>query len=152
MKKAFKATLVRDGGMCHIPVTFDHEAVFGRARPPVRVTLNGYTFRSTVSVMGGEAFLPLRQSNREAAGLEGTETLNVTLELDEEPRVVEPPPELKKALKAAPPAWERWNELSFTHQKEYAEALTSAKQAETKARRLAAMVKQIAARPQKKKK
>jgi hypothetical protein len=68
--------------MCLIPLTFDPKIVFGKVRVPVRVTLNGYTFRSTIAAMGGPPCIPLRKSNREAAGLEGGETLEVRLDLD----------------------------------------------------------------------
>jgi hypothetical protein len=81
MKKTFKATVVRDGSMCLIPVTFDPRPVFGKVRAPVKVTLNGYTYGSTIASMGEGPCIPLRRSNREAAGLEGGETLDVTLEL-----------------------------------------------------------------------
>ena len=148
--KTFKATLVRDGSMCFIPLPFDPKSVFGKARPPVKVTLNGYTYRSTIFSMGGPPFIPLRKSNREAAGLKGSETLEVRLDLDTEKREVKPPADLVKALKAAPPAWERWRELSFTHQREYAQALEEAKRPETRTRRLESTVKAIRARPAKK--
>jgi hypothetical protein len=49
--------------------------VFGKVRAPVKVTLNGYTYRSTIATMGGPPCVPLRKSNREAAGLEGGETI-----------------------------------------------------------------------------
>src|SRR6478672_8434225 len=107
MKKAFKTTIVRDGSMCFIPVTFDPAPVFGKIRAPVKVTLNGYTFRSTIASMGEGPCIPLRKSNREAAALEGGETLAVTLELDGEKREVKPPADLVKALKKHA-AWERW--------------------------------------------
>ena len=68
--RTFKATIVSDGGMCFIPVPFDPAPVFGKVRAPVLVTLNGYTYRSTIASMGGFC-IPLRKSNREAAGLEG---------------------------------------------------------------------------------
>jgi uncharacterized protein YdeI (YjbR/CyaY-like superfamily) len=99
--------------------------------------------------MGNGPCLPLRRSNREAAGLEGGETLAVTLELDTAKREVKPPPDLVKALKAAPPAWERWRALSYSHQREYVEAVEGAKKPETRARRLAGAVRAIAARPAK---
>ena len=51
--KTFKTTIVREGSMCFIPLDFDPKAVFGKARAPVRVTLNGYTYRSTIAAMGG---------------------------------------------------------------------------------------------------
>ena len=68
--KAFKATIVRDGSMCFIPLTFDPKSLFGKVRAPVKVTLNGYTYRSTIAAMGGPPCIPLRKSNREAAGLD----------------------------------------------------------------------------------
>jgi hypothetical protein len=147
MKKTFLTTIVRDGSMCFIPVPFDPAPLFGKVRAPVKVTLNGYTFRSTIASMGNGPCLPLRKSNREAAGLEGNERLKVTLELDEDPREVRPPPDLARALKAAPPAWDRWRELSYTHQREHAEAVEGAKKPETRARRIQASVAAIAGRP-----
>jgi hypothetical protein len=145
MKKTFKATIVRDGSSCYIPVTFDPKAVFGKVRAPVKVTLNGYTYRSTIAAMGQGTFLPLRKSNREAAGLEGGETLPVTLELDVEPRTVEPPADLVKALEAGA-AWDGWQALAYTHQREHVEAIEQARKPETRARRLAAAVQMVAAR------
>ena len=149
MKKTFETTIVRDGSMCFIPVTFDPKPVFGKVRAPVKVTLNGYTYRSTIAEMGTGPCIPLRRSNREAAGLEGGEKLNVTLQLDEEKREVKPPAELVRALKAAPPAWNRWRELSYSHQREYAESIEQAKKPETRARRIDGAVRMIAARPPK---
>jgi hypothetical protein len=148
--KTFKTTIYREGPMCFIPLTFDPKAVFGKIRAPVRVTLNGYTYRSTIAAMGGPPCIPLRKSNREAAGLEGGETLDVRLDLDTEKREVKPPADLVKALKAAPPAWDRWRELSYSHQREHAEAVESAKAPETRARRIASAVRMIKARPAKK--
>lgn len=143
--QTFRTKLYRDGAMCFVEVPFDPKEVFGKVRAPVEVTLNGYTYRSTIASMGGVVCVPLRKSNREAAGLEGGETLRVTLTLDEAPRVVEPPKDLVNALRAAPPAWERFRELSFTHQREYAEAVESAKRPETRARRIAITVAALGA-------
>ena len=149
MKKTFRTTIVRDGSACFIPVPFDPRTVFGKVRAPVRVTLHGYTYRSTIASMGDGPCLPLRRSHREAAGLEGGETLAVTLELDTAERVVEPPADLARALAAAPLARERWRALSYTHQREHVEAIEEAKKPETRARRIAAAVAQLAARPEK---
>jgi hypothetical protein len=136
--------------MCFIPLTFDPKSVFGKVRAPVKVTLNGYTYRSTIAAMGGPPCIPLRTSNREAAKLAGGETLEVRLDLDTEKREVKPPADLVKALKAAPPAWERWQELSYSHQREHVEALAQAKKPETRARRLASAVEAIRLRPERK--
>jgi hypothetical protein len=150
--KTFKTTIYRDGSMCFIPIAFDPRAVFGKVRAPVVVTLNGYSYRSTIAAMGGVVCIPLRKSNREAAGLEGNETLRVKLELDEEERDVTPPQDFVKAMKAAPPAWERWQELSFSHRREHVEAIEGAKKPQTRERRVRAAVASIAARPPKKRK
>ena len=152
MKKTFRATIVRDGSTCFIPVPFDPRAAFGRVRAPVTVTLNGYTYRSTIASMGEGPCIPLRRSHREAAGLEGGETLPVTLALDTVVREVKPPPDLARALKAAPPAWDRWRELSYTHQREHVEAVEEARKPETRARRIAAAVRAVGARPPKRSK
>lgn len=140
--KTFKATIVRKEGMCYIPLTFDPKAVFGTLRAPVKVTLNGFTFRSTIAAMGGPPLIPLRRSNQEAAGLDGIETLDVRLDLDTEPRVVKPPADLVKALKAAS-VWDRWQDLSYSHQREHVEAIEGAKKPETRTRRIERAVQMV---------
>jgi hypothetical protein len=147
-----KVKIVREGSMCYVPIPFDPKAVFGMVRAPVKVTLNGYTYRSTIASMGGTVCIPLRKSNREAAGLEGGEIIDVEIALDSEKREIKPPDDLIKALKAAPPAWDRWLELSFTHQREYVEGIEGARKTETRARRVESAVRTIAARPAKKRK
>lgn len=144
--KTFRTTIVRDGSMCLIPLTFDPRPVFGKVRAPVKVTVNGYTYRSTIAAMGGPACVPLRKSNREAAGLQGGETLEVRLELDTDTREVAPPADLVRALKASPRAWDRWQGLSYTHQREHVEAVEGAKKPETRARRIAQAVDTIRGR------
>lgn len=141
--KTVRVTIVRDGSTCFVPVPFDPKPVFGKVRAPVRVTLNGYTYRSTIAAMGGPLCIPLRKSNREAAGLEGGETLDVRIELDREKREVTPPKDFVRALKAAPHAWDRWRELSFTHQREHVEAIEEAKKPETRSRRIERAVQMI---------
>src|SRR5262245_42646665 len=143
--KTYKATIYRDQSMCYIPVTFDPKAVFGKTRAPVKVTLNGYTYRSTISTMGGPPCIPLRKSHREAAGLEGGERLEVRLELDTDKREVTPPKDLVRALKAMPSAWERWRALSYTHQREHVESIEGAKKPETRAKRIERAIEMISA-------
>ena len=123
--------------MCFIPVPFDPKTVFGRVRAPVKVTLNGYTYRSTIAAMGGVTGIPLRKSNREAAGLNGDETLTVKLELDTEVREVRVPADLERELQASKAAREKWQTLSYTHKREHVEAIEGAKKDETRVRRLA---------------
>ena len=134
--KTYTTTIFRDDSICFVPVPFDPKEAFGKARAPVKVTLNGYTYRSTIALMGGPPFIPLRRSHREAAGLEGGESLEVIVELDEDPRTVDPPADLVKALEAVPGAWQRWAALSYTHQREHVEAIEGARAPETRARRI----------------
>ena len=131
--------------MCVIPLPFDPKPVFGKVRAPVKVTVNGYTYRSTIAAMGGPPCVPLRKSHREAAGLEGGETLTVRLELDTEAREVTPPADLVRALKANPEAWDRWRALSYSHQREHVEAIEGAKKPETRTRRIAATISTLRA-------
>lgn len=146
-RRTYTTALILEEGMSAIPVPFDPKEAFGKVRAPVRVTLNGYTYRSTIAAMGGPLFVPLRRSHREAAGLLGTETLEVTLELDTEPREVEPPPDLRDALQAMPRGWERWEAMSYTHRREHVEAIEEARRPETRARRVAKAVEAIARKP-----
>jgi hypothetical protein len=67
-------------------VPLDVRAVFGRARPPVRVTIGGHTYRSTVAVYGDRYFLPLNRANRAAAGVAAGDTVLVEVEADDELR------------------------------------------------------------------
>ncbi len=143
VSKTYKTTLLRDGSMSAIPVPFDPKAVFGKVRAPVKVTINGYTYRSTIAAMGGPPFIPLRKSHREAAGVDDSKTVTVRLDFDTEKREVTPPPDLVKALKAVAGATDRWRTLSFTHQREHVEAIEGAKKPETRARRIAAAVEMV---------
>lgn len=127
----------------HIPVPFDVRAVFGRARPPVVVTINGHSYRSTVAIMGGEVFVPFRASNRAAAGVGPGERHAVTLTLDTAPREVETPDDLAAALDMAG-ARAGWERLSYSHRREWVEAIEQARRPETRARRVAAAVAKAA--------
>lgn len=129
-------TVVLDAGNeFQIALPFDPKQVFGRARAPVVVAINGHRYRSTVTTMGGTPWVPFRRSNREAAGVIAAGPVDVTLTLDTAPREVDAPADLRAALAAAG-AWDRWQKLSFTHQREHVEAIDGAKKPETRARRI----------------
>src|SRR6187455_1685797 len=69
-------------------------------RPPVRVTINAYTYRSTVAVLGGEYMLGVSAENRAGAGVKGGDCIEVDLELDTSPREVSVPADFAAALDA----------------------------------------------------
>ena len=118
----------------HLP--FDPREAFGKARAPVVVTINGHSYRSTIAHMGGPPFVPLRKSNRDAAGVKAGATVEVELMLDEAERTVELPEDLAAALDTIPGGRNVWDKASFTHRREYVEALLDAKRPETRAKRL----------------
>jgi bifunctional DNA-binding transcriptional regulator/antitoxin component of YhaV-PrlF toxin-antitoxin module len=112
--------------------------VFGtRARIPVRGTINGYPFRSSLMPYDGIHMMPVNRALREAAGVKPGDHVEVTMERDEEKRTVDAPPPLKKELAKNKAARTNWEKLSFTHKKEMAIAIVGAKQEETRVRRLA---------------
>lgn len=148
--RTFTTTLVGEPGtqICVVEVPFDPKEVFGRVRAPIRATIGGHTFRTTIAKMDGCCFFVVNAKNRAAAGgVKAGDRVKILMEEDNEPRVVKPPTDLVAALKAAPPAWDRWSELSFTHQREWAEAVEGAKRPETRLRRIEKAVAEIAARP-----
>jgi hypothetical protein len=126
-----------------VAIPFDVKEHFGKARPPVRVTINGYTYRSTPCVFGGKYFIPVRMSNQQAAGIKPDDMVSVTVAADIEVREVEPPPELLAALKKNAAARARWEKLSYTTKKEHALALAEAKKPETRERRLEKIMKEL---------
>jgi hypothetical protein len=105
-------------------------------RPPVVVTLNGYSWRSTVAVYGGQFYLPVAAGNRTAAKVQLGDRVEVTLELDTAPREVDLPRALAEALARDSDIKTAFDKLSVTTRREHAEAISSAKGEETRARRL----------------
>ncbi len=130
-----------------IPVPFDPKEVFGKARAPVVVEIGPHTFRSTVWIKGGVRFVPLNKSNREAAGVRGGQRVRVTLTLDDKPRTITPPRDLTAALRAAgAEVLAAWKAMSYSHHREYIEAIEEAKRPETRAKRIAGCVDMMRAR------
>ncbi len=109
-------------------------------KPPVKVTIGDYTYQTTVAVMGGVSMLALSAENRKAAGVEPGATIEVTLELDLEPRIVEVPDDLAMALAAQSGARAAFDALAFSKRKEFVRQVNDAKTQETRDRRIAAIV------------
>jgi hypothetical protein len=89
------------------------------SRPPVRITVGGHTYRTTVASMGGRFLVPLSAANRESAGVSAGEQVDVEIELDAAPREVEVPEDLARALAGEPTAQRFFAGLSFTHRNEW---------------------------------
>jgi hypothetical protein len=111
-------------------------------RPPVRVTINGYTYRSTVAPMGGAYMVGVSAENRAAAGVKGGETHDIELTLDSAPREVELPEDFAAALAADPEAGRTFDALSPSNKGYHTALIAGAKSDETRRRRIE---KQVAA-------
>jgi bacteriocin resistance YdeI/OmpD-like protein/uncharacterized protein DUF1905 len=139
----FETVLEAEDGGVFFQVPLDVPAVFGKARAPVRGTINGHPFRSTVAVYGGRSFLPVKRALREAAGVAAGDAVVIELEADDQPRTVDPPADLAAALAADPEAKVAFDGLSFTHQREYAEWVAGAKREAIRRRRVAQAVQML---------
>jgi hypothetical protein len=117
----------------------------GARRFPVVATVNGYTWRTSVARMGGEFLLGLNKEVRQGAGVEAGDEVDVTVELDTAPREVEVPEALAAALAADPQARASFDQLAFSHRKEYARWVAEAKQQETRQRRVQQALEMIRA-------
>ena len=139
-KQVFKVRLEKaeDSEACGIWVPFDVLRVFGtKARVPVRGTINGFPYRSSVAPMGGRHIMAVNRGMREGANIKAGDMVDVVMERDSEERTVAVPEDLAEALAVDPTAKAAWEKLSYTHRKEYARELEGAKKPETRARRLA---------------
>jgi hypothetical protein len=112
------------------------EALGASKRPPVRVTINGYTYRNTIAVMGGKYMVGVSAEHRARAGVGGGDEIDVDIELDDEPRTVQIPPELAKALARDKTAKAAFNALSYSNRRRHVDGITGAKTGETRRRRL----------------
>lgn len=112
-------------------------------RPAVRVTINGYSYRTTAMFMGGRFLVPLSAENRDGAGVSAGDEVDVDIELDTAVREVIVPPDLAAALAAQPSVKAFFDQLSFTHRKEWVRWIEDAKKPETRAARLTKTVDEL---------
>ena len=119
------------------------EALGRGKRPPVSVTINGYTYRSTVSAYGDIYMLPLAAENRAGAGVAAGEEIEVNLELDEAPREVEVPADLAAALADEPEARAFFEGLSYSNKRWHVLNIEGTKNEETRKRRVAKSVEML---------
>ncbi len=112
-------------------------------RPPVRVTINGHTYRSSVAPLGGEFMLTVSAENREAAGVAAGDEVDVEIELDTEPREVIVPPDFADAINRDADARRFFDGLSYSNKRRYVMGIEEAKTAETRQRRIAKAVSML---------
>ncbi|MEV7606889.1 YdeI/OmpD-associated family protein [Paenarthrobacter sp. NPDC089322] len=142
----FTTTIVGDGNKAgiEIPEEVVNELGAGK-RPPVVVTINGQSYRSSIAVMGGKYMVGVSSANRGVTGAAAGDTVEVGLEVDTEPRVVEVPEDLAAALETEPEAKAFYGTLNYSSQRRYVEPIGEAKTEETRARRIAKVVADLKA-------
>ena len=132
------------GGGAYVNIPFDVEQVFGKKRVKILATIDGEPYRGTLVRMGTPChMLLILKEIRQKIGKSFGEEVEVTLEEDTAPREVKLPPDLLDALEASPEAKAFFLQLSYTHQKEYAQWIEEAKQEATRQRRLEKTVQML---------
>lgn len=143
MKTTFSTTILAMGNNTGIEVPPENIAELGSGKKPaVMVSIASYSYASTVAVMGDKYLIPLSKAHREASGLKGGDTVEVTLELETAPRTTPIPEDLAAALGTGG-ATERFEALAFSKRKELVRQVEEAKTAETRARRIGKIVRQL---------
>ena len=112
------------------------EALGAGRRPAVRVTINGFTYRSTVAVMGGVSMIGVSAENRAGAGVAGGDEVDVDLQLDTAPRQITEPADLAAALDAQPAARRMFDNLSYSNKSWHVLQIEGARTDETRQRRI----------------
>ncbi len=143
----FRTTIEQSGKTTtgiHIPEEVVESFGAGK-RPAVRVTINGFTYRSTVAVMGGVYMVGVSAENRAGANVAGGDEVDVEMELDSAPREVTVPADFTAALDAEPEARRTFDSLSYSNRSRHVLQVTGAKTDETRQRRIAKSVDMLRA-------
>ncbi|WP_159614664.1 YdeI/OmpD-associated family protein [Glutamicibacter sp. JC586] len=142
----FVTTLIASNGN-NVGIVVPDEIVysFGRGkRVPVTVLIDhDYSYRNTISSMGGQFLISFNAETRAATGKDAGDEINVKLELDEEPRTVEIPEPLAVLLSAEPELLEAWNQLSYSKQRGHVDPIISARGEDTRGRRVEKVIKTL---------
>ncbi|HYO90538.1 MAG TPA: YdeI/OmpD-associated family protein [Pyrinomonadaceae bacterium] len=147
-KIQFDVTLESGGrGGVYFTLPLKESAKFGvRGRLPVTGTINGYAFRSSIFPIGdGTHYMAVNKAVREGAKVAAGDRVKIVMEADDAPRLVSVPPDLDKALAKSKAARTRFDKLSYTHRKEYAQWIESAKRPDTRARRIEVVLARLRA-------
>jgi hypothetical protein len=141
----FRSTVMLGGKTATgIPVPAEVVAALGmRKQPPVRVTIGGHTYRSTVASRGGQFMLPISAENRASAGVAAGDEVDIEVELDTEPREVTVPADLSEALDRDADAKRAFDGMSYSHQLRHVLAIEDAKTPETRQRRIAKAIEML---------
>ena len=138
----FRATILL-GGKSATGIRVPDEIAAGLGpskRLAVRATINGHTYRTSVSPMSGHFMLPVSAEVRKSAGVAAGDEVDVELELDTEPREVTVPPDFAAALERDSDARRFFDHLSYSRKRWFVIGIEQAKTADTRERRIAKAV------------
>jgi bifunctional DNA-binding transcriptional regulator/antitoxin component of YhaV-PrlF toxin-antitoxin module len=134
----FKTTLLQAGKTATgivVPEAIVEQLGAGK-KPPVRITINGYTYRNTIAVMGGKFLVGVSAEHRKGANVAAGDAVEVTIELDTEVRTVEVPPAFQKAMNKNAAAKRNFAALSYSKKQALVIPVKEAKTEETMLRRI----------------
>jgi Bacteriocin-protection, YdeI or OmpD-Associated/Domain of unknown function (DUF1905) len=142
----FKTKIVQIGNNTGINVPDNIIESFGVGKkPPVVITLNKFTYRGTVAVMGGKYMVSLSAENRKNAKVSGGDEVEITIELDAQPRMVELPADFEKALSKNASCRNNYEKLAPSRKKAIVLSITDAKTEETRKKRIEKAIASLAA-------
>jgi len=147
-KSTFKAKLLLAGKTAtgfQVPAMVVEDFGVGK-KPPVKVTINGYTYRNTVAVYNGEFMIGVSAEHRAGANVKANDVMEVTLELDTAPRVVDVPVDFQKALSKNTAAKKNFDLLSYSNKQGYVLPIKGAKTEETRQRRIDKAIRELASK------
>jgi hypothetical protein len=144
-KQTFTAVIKNaGGGGAFVEVPFDVEAAFGVKRPKVRALIEGIPYRGTLTRMSTDCHvLGIRKDIREQIGKTFGDEVKIIVGPDTEPRLIEIPAELKKVFKTEKEAKAFFDNLSYTHQREYVTWIAEAKKDETRQNRIVKTIEML---------
>jgi len=141
-KQTFKTKLLKSGDSeaTWIELPFDVQDVYGAKRAKVKVWINGAEYRGSAVRMGSECYMVgVPKVFRDAAGIKAGDPVEVTMERDDDPRIVTLPDDLAQAIDKAG-VRVAWDRLSFTRQKESVRDVRGTKGAELRATKVQRIV------------
>jgi len=147
IKQEFTAVIKQHGSIngAYVEPPFDVQKVFGAKRVKVKATFDGLEYRGSLVTMGGCYMLGMTQEIRKKIGKDFGDSVDVTIEKDEEERTVEIPDDFLEALKGNPIAIQIYEKLSFSRKKEYITWITQTKKIETRQSRIAKALERLEA-------
>ena len=137
--KTFQASIqAHESGGAFVIVPFDVEEVYGKKRVKIKASIDGAIYRGSLVRMGSpHHILLIRKDIRKKIGKEAGDVVHIILEEDTSPRIVVIPDDFKRAMTTHPDVLAFYNNLSYTHQKEYVQWIEGAKRVSTRERRIA---------------